>query len=272
MTTRASYLERIFAYKKKELPAIEQRVPLAVHRKKVETEQIKPNSFFRSLETEQGVAVIAEIKRRSPSKGLLRRHFDPVDMAIELEWAGARAISVLTDKKFFGGSMEIMKKVREVTTLPVLRKDFIFDEYQIYEARAYGADAVLLIAAMLSGAELLGLGQLAGSIGMDVLYEVHDEEDLAKVFPLKPRIVGINNRNLRTFEVDLRSTEKMIKIIPQGIYVVSESGIKTHEDILAMKRLGVRAVLVGEALARSAHVGKALKRLIGFSSAGAGGA
>jgi indole-3-glycerol phosphate synthase len=192
--------------------------------------------------------VIAELKRKSPSKGILRKNFDPVKIAQEFERAGAVALSVLTDKKYFGGSSAILKKVRRTTCLPILRKDFILDAYQIYEARAIGADAILLIAAILTKKELADLSALSEKLGLDLLFEVHSLSDIKKILPLKPKIVGINNRDLKTFRVDVKTTRRLIKKIPKGALIVSESGIKSAADLAQVRMCGADAVLIGEGL------------------------
>lgn len=249
-------LDAIVAHKKKEVAALKKRglpgVPKA-----------RPKGrLYRALRAAKDVGVIAEIKRRSPSKGLLRKNFDPVALAKDFERSGASALSVLTDRKFFGGSLEVLKKVRKVTKLPILRKDFVIDAIQIREAALAGADAVLLIAAILTADELKSLSREAESLGLDVLYEVHDAKDAAKVVPLKPRLAGVNNRDLRTFTVDLKATEKLGKKFSRGSLLVSESGIFTRADVDRVKKLGARAVLVGESLMRQPDAGGALRGLL----------
>ena len=209
------------------------------------------------------MAVIAEIKRRSPSKGLLSRDFDAVKIARDYKKGGASALSVLTDKKYFGGSADILKKVKKSCSLPVLRKDFILDEYQVYESRLMGAEAILLIARSLSAATLKKLYVLAGKLGLEVVFEVHDAADLKKVLPLRPRLVGINNRDLGDFHVDLDVTRRLAAKVPAGCLLVSESGIAKPEDLADLKKYGVRAVLVGETLMKDKRPAEALKRLLG---------
>lgn len=207
--------------------------------------------------------MIAEIKRRSPSKGVIRKSFDPPALAKAYEKGGARALSVLTDEKFFGGSLDILKKVRRVTDLPILRKDFVVDEYQIFEAAAAGADAILLIAAVLDTETMKRFSLVAKNLKLDIMYEVHNESDLKRILPLKPKIVGINNRDLRTFLVDLKTTAKLCKKIPSSSILVSESGIFTVDDIKYVQAQGASAVLVGESLMRQRDVTLALQRLLG---------
>lgn len=220
------------------------------------------------------ISLIAEVKKASPSAGVIREDFDPLDTAIKYEAAGASAVSVLTDEKFFGGSIEDLDVVSKNIGIPVLRKDFIIDEYQIFEARAHGADAVLLIAAVLSDDQLDSFYNIASDLGMACLIEVHTEEELGKVlsvFGVSGRrkifdklIIGINNRDLNTFKVDINTTIKLIKLIPKnkGIVVVSESGIKDADDIRRLKGSGINAVLIGEALMRSEDVELMVKELI----------
>ena len=222
--------------------------------------------FYQALRQARGVAVIAEIKRRSPSKGILRKNFKPVEIAKEYASSGATALSVLTDKKFFGGSLSILKKVRKCTTLPILRKDFVLEEYQIVEAALAGADAILLIASILTREQLQKLARQADRLGLDVLFEIHDAADAKKIAGLKPKIVGINNRDLKTFEVDLSTTEKLAKSFKNRCLLVSESGIFSKADLSRVHRAGARAVLVGESFMRAPSPGKALKQLLGKGS------
>ena len=251
-------LDRILANKKKEIDRLKQKSGdhASGHA------QTKGGKFYRALKNKSGIAVIAEIKRKSPSKGILRKNFNPVDLAKQFEKSGASALSVLTDKKYFGGSIEILKKVRKATRLPLLRKDFILDEAQVHETKAIGADAILLIAAILSPGQIAFLSRAALDLGLDVLYEVHTSKDLKKTLPLRPKLLGVNNRDLRTFEVDLKTTEKLSKKVPRGVLLVSESGIRNAADILRLKKNGVKAVLVGESLMREKNPGSALKILL----------
>ncbi len=206
--------------------------------------------------------MIAEIKQKSPSKGILRENFDPVRIAKSYRKGGARALSVLTDRKFFGGSVEILKKVRRATPLPLLRKDFILEEYQVYESRLLGADAVLLIASILSKKALATLGRLAEKLGMDVLFEAHDGRDLSKILYAKPKMIGINNRNLNNFSVDMKTAEKLAHRIPKNVLCVSESGIQTSQDLIYLRSLGIKAVLVGEGLMKAKNIESTLRRLL----------
>ncbi len=221
---------------------------------------------FRSALAEgSGPRVIAEIKRRSPSKGVIRADFDAVGCAMSYAEAGAAAISVLTDERYFGGRLEFLPAVRSAVELPLLRKDFVIDPYQIDEARVSGADAVLLIAAALSREELERLRQHAVSLGLDVLVEVHDEDELESALLAGADLVGINNRDLRSFETDLAVTERLAPLVPGKALIVAESGIFSHEEIRRLEGAGVQAFLVGESLMREADVGLALRRLRGRS-------
>lgn len=220
--------------------------------------------FGRALhrEDDQLPHVIAEVKKASPSKGVIRKDFDHVAIAKSYETAGAAAISVLTDKEFFHGSLSYLTDCGSSVALPVIRKDFIIDPYQIHEARAAGADAVLLIAALLDTEQLRAFLGVARELGMCALVEVHDEEELESALEANAGIIGINNRNLQTFEVDLETTFRLIKSIPRYVLKVSESGISSHADLVRLAEAGVDAVLVGESLMRAPDPGKKLKELI----------
>lgn len=208
-------------------------------------------------------AVIAEVKKASPSKGVLREHFDPAAIAASYAAGGAACLSVLTDHDFFQGSEEALQQARAACELPVIRKDFLIDPYQIAEARAIGADCVLLIAAALDDASLKGLYEQAVALGMDVLVEVHDAEELHRVLPLQPMLLGINNRNLRTFDVSLDTTIDLLGDIPDDTLIITESGILGAADVQRMRDAGVDAFLVGEAFMRAADPGAALTDLFG---------
>lgn len=257
-------LQEIIANKKIELACRKEAIPL------LELEASLPGlsplrPMASALRRPGQVAIIAEAKKASPSKGILCQDFDPVRIARKYELAGAAAISVLTEEKFFLGHPSYLTKVKKATGIPVLRKDFIIDPYQIFESRVLGADAVLLIAATLSGEQLKDLRMLAAELGLSCLVEVHTESELNLALSAKADIIGINNRDLNTFETDLNKTFNLIGLIhDHSITVVSESGIKTHADIMRLKEGGVHAALVGEALVRSADPGEALKELISF--------
>lgn len=206
-------------------------------------------------------AVIAEAKKASPSKGLLREVFDPAEIAISYEQGGASCISVLTDADYFQGHEDYLKQARAACSLPIIRKDFIVDEYQVYEARAIGADCILLIVAALSDEVLKNLNDLAHSLGMDVLVEVHGEAELTRALVLDNRLIGINNRNLHTFEVTLNNTYDLLSQIPSDRIVITESGIHGKGDVQAMREHDVHSFLVGEAFMRANDPGSKLKEL-----------
>ena len=219
--------------------------------------------FAGALRRQQGVALIAEVKKASPSAGIIRADFDPVRIAGEYEAAGAVALSVLTDKKFFQGELAYLRQIRATVRLPLLRKDFIIDELQIHEAVAAGADAVLLIAAILDDAQLLAYRQLAGQLKLAALVEVHDDRELARALAAGAEIIGINNRNLKTFQVDLATTERLAAQIPAGKTIVAESGIHTRADVARVAAAGVHAILVGESLMRSDNIAGKIRELLG---------
>jgi indole-3-glycerol phosphate synthase len=222
-----------------------------------------PRGFMAALVHHPGVAVIAEAKKASPSKGVICPEFDPVAIAREYQAGGAQAISVLTDEPYFQGSLSYIPLVRAAVALPVIRKEFIIDEIQIREAALFGADAILLIAAILDQGQLAAYQALARSLGMDTLVEVHDEAEAAMALAAGSRLIGINNRDLRDFTVDLNTTFRVMAEIPKEIPVVSESGIRDHHDMAALASHGVAAALVGESLMRLADRGEGLRRLIG---------
>ncbi len=254
LRAQGKLLDEIMAWKREEVEKRKREQPLASLRALAATVPA-PWDFVAALQ-EPGITLIAEVKRASPSRGLLSHHFDPVELAQIYVRNGARAISVITDARFFQGKLEYITQVKEAlqamnVQAPVLRKDFIFDPYQVWEARVAGADAVLLIVAILSDRTLRELLQLARRLGMEALVEVHNEQELARAVTAGARVIGINNRDLRTFEVDLRVTERLRPLIPPDILVVSESGIHTAEDVRRLAALRVDAILVGESLVRA---------------------
>jgi len=224
-----------------------------------------PRDFGAAMLKECGTRnnIIAEIKKASPSKGLIRASFNPQDLALMYEENGAVAISVLTDTTFFHGKLDDLAAVKKAVTIPVLRKDFILDPCQIYEARATGADAVLLIVAILKDMELDRLMRICAELGLAALVEVHDHEELARALSSGARIIGINNRNLNTFKTDMSTTLKLLSAIPEDATVVSESGIKSPEDIDRLRGSGVDAFLIGETLMSSPNPGTTLRKLVG---------
>lgn len=261
--SRGTILDEIMSFHRENLPKVMAAVSLENVRAFA---SVAPpvRDFYGALKL-PGVSLIAECKKASPSKGLLAPHYDPVQLAQTYEKAGARAISVLTDGRHFQGSLEDLRDVREAVSVPVLRKDFIFHPYQVYEARSAGADAVLLIAAVLSDNDLRQLLPLVHKLGMAALIEVHTADEVARVLPLQPTIIGVNNRDLQTFEVDFENTARLRALIPPEIAVVGESGLKTVFDVRAMRDAGVDAVLVGETLIKSNNVAVTAR---GFVNAG----
>ncbi|MBK7947672.1 MAG: indole-3-glycerol phosphate synthase TrpC [Deltaproteobacteria bacterium] len=255
-------LDRILAHKADELRDAKARRSAAQLARDAAAVTRPVAGLARALATCDGVAVIAEIKRMSPSKGLIRADFDAEKIALAYQAAGAAGISVLTDEKFFGGSLEILRQVRAAVATPLLRKDFVIDPYQIDEARVAGADAVLLIVAALSDPDLDALHRHAVGLGLDVLVEVHDESELERALAIGAKLVGVNNRDLRSFEVDLGTTERLAaRIADPAVLLVAESGIGSPEDVARLARAGARGFLVGESLMRQPDPGQALAAL-----------
>lgn len=240
-------LDDIVAYKKNQIKNEKEITPIKKFINQYKDFQVK--DFKQSL-SKDNISIIAEIKKASPSKGIIKEDFDPVKIAKVYEAVNIDAVSVLTEKEFFKGNDAYIKQVKEVNSKPILRKDFIIDEYQIYQAKAIGADAILFIAAIL-GDKLKGFYNLAKEIGLQCLTEVHDVRELDNALEAGCDIIGINNRDLRDFTVSLNTTEEIVKHIPDNIVVVSESGIKTPEDIKYLRALGVNAVLIGETFMRN---------------------
>lgn len=255
-------LDKIIQNKTKEVHKRKSETPISELANRIQdVPMLRP--FSDSLQRDDNVAVIAEIKRSSPSAGLLRADFDPITIARCYERNGASAISVLTDQKFFGGNIQHLHLVREYVDLPILRKDFILDPYQVIEARAYGADAILLILSLLSESQCAELVTAAREYGLETLVEVHTTEELKRALELPFSLIGVNNRNLNSFSVDLSTTEKLITAVPSEAVIVSESGIRNRQDIERLSKLGIDAVLVGETLMREQDVGGTLSDLVG---------
>jgi indole-3-glycerol phosphate synthase len=256
-------LDKILTDKLPFIEACKKNMPLA-EMERLARSAPHPKDFEQALLSAGGdIAIIAEVKKASPSKGLIRPDFCPADIARAYQSSGAAAISVLTDEKYFQGSLNYLKAIRVAVSLPILRKDFIIDPYQIFEARAAGADAVLLIAAALPPGLLRKLKGVADELGMASLVEAHTAEELDEALLAKARIVGINNRNLQTFETSLNTTLRLAAKVPPGVTLVSESGIFTRDDVLKVKSAGVRAVLVGESLMRQPNPGDGVRMLLG---------
>jgi len=254
-------LDEILARKRVELEDAQRKEPAAQLAARAERTAERPRGFRRALERAPAPAVIAELKRRSPSRGEIRPGFDPVACARAYAEGGAAALSVLTDEHYFGGRLDYLGAVRAAVALPLLRKDFTIDAYQVDEARCAGADAVLLIAAALEAARLRALRERAAALGLDALVEVHDERELDAALAAGADLVGVNNRDLRSFEVDLGTTERLAARVPRGVVVVAESGIHAPEDVARLEAAGAHACLVGEALMREADPGAALRQL-----------
>ena len=266
MSDTPDILKKIVARKHEEIAADRQRVSQSELEAALD-EKSAPRGFVRALQQRiaQGQAgVIAEIKKASPSKGVLRENFHPDQIARSYAAQGAACLSVLTDRDFFQGAPEYLQQARAACKLPVIRKDFIIDPYQVYAARVMEADCILLIAACLTDSQLADLNALAQSLGMDVLIEVHDEAELERALAVPNPMIGINNRNLRSFEVSLDTTLNMLKHIPQDKLVVTESGILSKEDVALMRAHQVNAFLVGEAFMRADDPGQRLAELFGF--------
>lgn len=261
MRVTHTILDKILARKVEEVQANQAKTPL---NKLMNLSKVAcvPRNFAQALQRET-VALIAEVKKASPSKGVLIEDFDPVKLGTTYAENGAAAISVLTDVDFFQGSLDYLSQVRGAVKVPVLRKDFIIDPYQVYEARAAEADAVLLIVAALEDALLAELYALIYQLGMTALVEVHNEDEMERALKLGAKVIGVNNRDLKTFHVDLETTSHLVQMIPDDVILVAESGIGDAADVLHMGELGAHAVLVGESLVKSGDVADAVRQ---FSS------
>ena len=261
----SNILEQILATKREEIDLRRTLVPEQQLLDKM-ADGHTPLGFVSALQrraSEQKPGVIAEIKKASPSKGVIRADFNPAAIATSYATANATCLSILTDEQYFQGHDDYLREVRQVVTLPLLRKDFTIDAYQVYEARAMGADCILLIVSALKPADLRDLYALAHSVGLDVLIEVHHAEELAIALTLGPDLIGINNRNLKTFNTNLETTIDLLSNIPAGVVVVTESGISTVADVSRMQANNVHCFLVGEAFMRATDPGQALSDLFG---------
>jgi indole-3-glycerol phosphate synthase len=260
----ADILTRILDWKRQEVALARQTLPLTELRQRSAT--LSPTRGLRQAlqaQPDQKPRIIAEIKKASPSAGLIRADFDPVAIARIYEYHGAAAISVLTDHQFFQGELQFLTAVREQVQVPLLRKDFVVDPYQVYEARCYGADAVLLIAAVLDVPQLVDLAALSQELGLEPLVEVHTAAELEKAFACSCRMIGINNRDLHTFRADVGTTLELLQYIPADYVVVSESGLQDYATITRLAAHGVAAFLIGESLMREADIGAKLAELRG---------
>ncbi len=257
------FLDEILRHKKKKVALAKEKVPLRELEKKLPALP-KARDFEKFIAREENLALIAEIKRRSPSRGTIRQNFDPAEIAKVYESSGASAISVLTDEYFFGGDPSYLKVTKNACNLPILRKDFIIDVYQIFESKVLGADAILIIVAILDDKRLAKFMDLAKKLGLHTLVEVHNKSETDMVLKHHPKIVGVNNRDLRTFKTSLEVSKNLVPIIVEaGATVVVESGIKSRSDVEKIKKLGASAILVGEALMSSKNIPNKIRELIG---------
>lgn len=255
-------LDKIVAYKREEVRITQQKVPLSVLQNGVQPRETR--SFAQALRKSGDVTLIAEIKKASPSKGLIRVDFNPGEIAKIYSESGASAISVLTDREFFQGSPEYLTTARDLGSLPVLRKDFVIDPYQIYEAKYLGADALLLIMAILTDREVTEFQKIASDLGLQCLVEVHTEKELERALKAGATIIGINNRDLQTFKTELDTTFRLRQLVTDpDVTVVSESGINTRSDVIKLRENGVHAMLVGEALMRETDISAKIAELLG---------
>ena len=253
-------LDKIYSHKLKEVEENKKLFPIKILKEMCNNSPAAEN-FSEAIKRNNGIRVIAEVKKASPSAGIIREDFNHINIAIEYEANNASAISVLTDKEFFMGDIKYLTEIKDTVNIPVLRKDFIIDIYQIYEARAAGADSILLIARLLTKEQIDMFLSLARDLGMECLVEIHDLNELKKVLETNAEIIGINNRNLDTFETDLDTTLQLYPLIPEEKITASESGIKTRDDVRRLAEIGIDAILIGETLMRSKDIHFKMKEL-----------
>lgn len=258
-----SVLDEICARKREHISAQKSNVSLDELKARVE-EQSPPRGFIRNIEniSQIGIALITEVKKASPSKGIIREDFDPVEIAGNYEQAGAACISVLTDEPYFQGKDEYLKQIRKTVNIPLLRKDFMLDEYQTYESRALGADCVLLIMAALDDSQAVDLYELSEQLGMDILVEIHNQQELEKALKLNPEMIGVNNRNLKTLEVDVQTSFDLVDQMPDGITKIAESGLADYGTLERLKTAGYHGFLVGESLMKQDNIAAATQKLM----------
>lgn len=257
-------LKEIIARKKEKIILAKQQIPEEELKSRLASLE-PPRKFIEAINKPRQISLIAEIKKASPSLGVIRQEFNHIEIAKIYQEANVAALSVLTEEDFFLGNMSYINEVKGLVQVPVLRKDFILDRYQIFESRFYGADAVLLIAKLLTQDELVEFSTIAFELGMDALVEVHEEKELKKVLKLKElTLIGINNRNLNTLEVDPKTVERLFPLIPKGKTVVVESGIKSSQDVLFLKILGVSAVLIGTVFMESSDIRSKVEEIMGW--------
>ena len=254
-------LSKIINEKRKEVEASRLRVSEQALKEAARKIYVK-SAFKRNIARPHHINLIAELKKASPSRGIIRGDFHPLKIALTYQAGGASSLSVITNERFFDGNLKTLKELKGRITLPLLRKDFIIDEYQLYESVVAGADAILLIADILTGEELAHFYKISKELGMDVMVEVHNEEDVEKALKSGASIIGINNRDLNTFKVDISTTQRLIRYIPENKVRVSESGIKTYEDVMFLKSLGINAVLIGEAFMETDDIAAKMREVM----------